>query len=115
MSLLTDAMQKCVRYKRTVEADGYGGSAVTLVASDSFWAAFQKDKSVKGAEAQKAVADDTYTVSTTRSVMLAFDDIFLRLSDGKWFRVVNDSTDLTTPAFAHLDMRNCICEVMKDE
>lgn len=113
MSLLNKAMQQCVRCVKSSVEDGVGGQTETYIDGDTFVSAFQLKSSVKGAFALSPEAENTYIVTTSRSVELNFGDRFRRLSDGREFRVISDGRDNHTPESAHIDMRNVECEVIK--
>ena len=60
------------------------------------------------AQAQKV--SSLYTVTTARSKVLEYHEVFRRLRDGKIFRVTSDGDDKYTPRAAGLDMRQVTAE-----
>lgn len=110
MSLLQDAMEKCIMMDRTTVDDGYGGFVATWKEGASFRAAMALDNSIEAQIAKAQGITGVYTVTTQRGVNLQYHDVFRRVSDGKTFRVVTDGDDSKTPASASLDMRNVRAE-----
>ena len=105
MSLLSVNMTDCVMI--TVvgeEPDGQGGERVVTTEGKSFKAAIVLDNSVEALKAQKQGVTSVYTVTTSRSHILRYNDVFRRLSDGETFRVTSDGGDKLTPCCAQLDM-----------
>ena len=96
MSLLDEAMESCVMLDRTTAPDGYGGKIDTWVDGAEFQAA--RVASVQG-------VTDLYTVTTRKTMVLNYHDVFRRVRDGKIFRVTTDGDDKATPASAALNMR----------
>lgn len=110
MSLLTEAMEPCVILDKTTTADGYGGVVTTWEEGAMIQAAIVLDSSMQALQAQKLGVSSVYTVTTEKSVVLQFNDVFRRVSDGKVFRVTNDGTDNKTPNSATLNMRQVRAE-----
>lgn len=111
MSLLTDAMEQCMFLdKRTIEDDEYGGYVVDWVDGARFDAAITFDTSIEARVGEKQGVTSLYTVTTSKSVMLEYHDVFKRISDGKIFRVTSDGDDKYTPSSASLNMRQVTAE-----
>lgn len=110
MSLLTDAFEPCKMIHKTTQNDGYGGEIVAWVAGASFDAAIVFDSSIQARTAQAQGVTSLYTVTTKRTKVLEYHDVFQRVSDGKIFRVTSDGDDKYTPASATLDMRQVTAE-----
>lgn len=105
MSLLTEAMDKCVLYNKQTTPDGYGGYIATYVEGAEFLAAISFDTSMQARTADKQGVTSLYTVTTSRALTLEYHDVFKRKKDGKIFRVTSDGDDKYTPQSATLDMR----------
>lgn len=105
MSLLDNAMEKCVILDKTTQKDGYGGVVTTYVNGAEFDAAIVFDSSMEARLASIQGVTDLYTVTTRKNVVLQYHDVFRRERDGKVFRVTSDGDDKATPASASLDMR----------
>ena len=117
MSLLDEAMQECVLMNRTTARDSYGGRIDSWAESAfTFSAAFAYNTSVQARVAEQSGIKNMYTVTTLKLVKLNFNEIFKRLSDGKFFKVTSDGADNKTPDSATLDMRQYTAEeyVMAD-
>ena len=110
MSLLSDAMEKCVMLDKTTSADGYGGYITTYTDGAEFNAAIVFDTSMEARVAEKQGVTSRYTVTTSRAMVLEYHDIFRRASDGKVFRVTSDGDDKYTPKSTALDMRQVTAE-----
>lgn len=105
MSLLDSAMETCVILDKTTKKDGYGGVITKYVNGAEFNAAIVFDSSMEARLASFQGVTDIYTVTTRKSVVLQYHDVFRRERDGKAFRVTSDGYDKATPASASLDMR----------
>lgn len=110
MSLLDDAMEACVMLDKTTEDDGYGGYNPTWKSGAQFNAAIVFDTSMQARAAEKSGVTSLYTVTTQKQMTLEYHDVFMRLSDGKIFRVTSDGDDKYTPASASLNMRQVTAE-----
>lgn len=110
MSLLTDAMEKCVYLTKTKISDGYGGYIDTYVDGAEFKAAIAFDTSMEARVGEKQGVTSLYTVTTSRGMTLEYHDVFRRLRDNKVFRVTSDGDDRYTPKSATLDMRQVTAE-----
>lgn len=110
MSLLQDAMTDCRMLNKVVVDDGYGGERTTWTNGSTFKAAITFDTSVEARVAESQGVTSLYTVTTPRTKVLEYHDVFRRLSDGKVFRVTSDGDDKFTPQSATLDMRQVTAE-----
>lgn len=110
MSLLDDAMEKCVYLTKTKTPDGYGGYIDTYVDGAEFMAAIAFDTSIEARVGEKQGVTSLYTVTTSRGMTLEYHDVFRRLRDNKVFRVTSDGDDRFTPKSALLDMRQVTAE-----
>ena len=111
MSLLTDAMEKCVMMHKTSQDDPYGGEDIIAWQDGAtFNAAIVFDTSMQARIAQAQNVSSLYTVTTARSKTLEYHEVFRRLRDGKIFRVTSDGDDKYTPRSAGLDMRQVTAE-----
>ena len=110
MSLLDQAFEPCKRIHKTTHDDSYGGEETLWVTGASFDAAITFDSSIEARTAQAQGVTSLYTVTTRRSKILEYHDVFERLSDGKIFRVTSDGDDKYTPLSANLDMRQVTAE-----
>lgn len=110
MSLLEDALEKCVMLDKTTVADGYGGYISSYAEGASFNAAIVFDTSMEARLAERQGVKSLYTVTTSRAMSLQYHDIFKRVSDGKIFRVTSDGDDKFTPPSTALDMRQVTAE-----
>lgn len=110
MSLLDEAMEKCVLMNKTTAPDGYGGYITTWADGAEFKAAIVFDTSMQARVADKEGVTSLYTVTTKKALTLEYHDVFRRVSDGKVFRVTSDGDDKYTPASAGLNMRQVTAE-----
>ena len=110
MSLLDEAMEKCVLLNKTTAPDGYGGYITTWADGAEFKAAIVFDTSMQARVADKEGVTSLYTVTTKKALTLEYHDVFRRVSDGKVFRVTSDGDDKYTPASAGLNMRQVTAE-----
>lgn len=105
MSLYESAKETCRRYVTERYEDGRGGMVDVWSAGEDFEAAIMLHSSGEGAIGLAQKADDEYMVYVSKSVNLQYHDVFMRLSDGTFFRVETEGTDNHTPSSAWLDMR----------
>lgn len=110
MSLLSEAMEKCILMDRTTSDDGYGGYISTWVESVEFDAAIVLDSSIEAKIAEVQGVTGLYTITTKKAMNLQYHDVFRRVSDGKIFRVTSDGDDKKTPSSAALNMRQVSAE-----
>ena len=110
MSLLSDAMEKCIYLTKTTVSDGYGGYVDSFVEGAEFNAAIVFDTSIQARVGEKQGVTSLYTVTTSKAMVLEYHDVFRRESDKKIFRVTSDGDDKYTPASASLNMRQVTAE-----
>lgn len=111
MSLLSEALDKCVMmHKITVDDDGRGGETTSWVDGAHFEAAIVFDASIQARAAQAQGVSSVYTVTTRKAKVLEYHEVFRRLEDGKVFRVTSDGDDKKTPDSASLNMRQVTAE-----
>lgn len=110
MSLLSEAMERCVFLNKVKTPDGYGGYRTEWTDGAEFDAAIVFDTSMEARVGEKQGVTSLYTVTTSRSLTLEYHDVFRRVSDSKIFRVTSDGDDKKTPASAYLDMRQVTAE-----
>lgn len=110
MSLLSDALEKCVYLNKNIQPDGYGGYITTWVDGAEFDAAITFDTSIEARVADAQGVSSLYTVTTSRTLTLEYHDVFRRSRDGKIFRVTSDGDDKYTPSSTSLDMRQVTAE-----
>lgn len=111
MSLLSDALERCVMMHKTSRDDPYGGDAIiSWQDGATFNAAIVFNASMEARIGQAQGVSSLYTVTTARSKVLEYHEIFRRLRDGKIFRVTSDGDDVYTPRAAGLDMRQVTAE-----
>lgn len=110
MSLIDEAMTPCVMIDRTTLPDGEGGIIATWVEGATFNAAITFDNSIEAQTAAVQGVTSLYTVTTPKTVMLQYHDVFKRLSDGKVFRVTSDGDDKVTPERASFQFAQVTAE-----
>lgn len=110
MSLLDEAMEKCILLDEMTVPDGYGGVDSRWVPGAEFEAAIVFNNSLEARIADKQGVTSLYTVTTRKNINLQYHKVFMRVSDGKIFRVTSDGDDNKTPASANLNMRNVSAE-----
>lgn len=110
MTLLSEAMEKCVILNKSTSADGYGGYITTWTDGAEFDCAIVLDTSMQARIAEQAGVTALYTITTSRNLILQYHDVIRRVRDGKIFRVTSDGDDKATPASTGLDMRQVTAE-----
>lgn len=110
MSLLSDAMEKCIMLDKTTSEDGYGGYDTTWKPGAEFEAAITFDTSIEARTGEKQGVTSLYTVTTAKAMVLEYHDVFRRERDKKIFRITSDGDDKFTPNSATLNMRQVTAE-----
>lgn len=110
MSLLEQAMEDVILLEKTRVPDGEGGFITRWSEGAVFKAAVTFDTSMESRIAEKQGVTSRYTVTTRKSAMLEFHDVFRRISDGKIFRVTSDGDDKYSPNSSSLNMRQVTAE-----
>ncbi len=110
MSLLKDAMTKCVMIDRRTVSDDRGGVITTWVEGAEIEAAIVFDSSIQSRVAGAQGVTSLYTITTQRGVNLQYHDVLKRIEDNKVFRVTSDGDDKKTPPSATLNMRQVTAE-----
>lgn len=110
MSLLSSAMTECVIVDKKTRPDGEGGVITEWVDGAPFMAAIVFDTSMQARVAEQQGVKSLYTVTTGKSMVMQYHDVFRRLDDGKVFRVTSDGDDKYTPPTASINMRQVTAE-----
>lgn len=111
MSLLSEAMEKCIMLNKNSQPDGYGGRIDTWIESDfNFDAAIVFDTSIEARRAEAEGVRSLYTITTEKTITLEYHEVFKRIRDGKIFRVTSDGDDKYTPSSAGLNMKQVTAE-----
>ena len=105
MSLLDNFLKyKCVLMEKKRTPDGAGGWITEWTEGAEFEANIVLDQSLQARVAEKEGVPSVYTVTTRRSTVLEFHDVFKRLSDGTIFRATSNGADKQSPKTGTLDM-----------
>lgn len=110
MSLVDEAMTDVQLMEKRSVSDGAGGFITSYQPSATFRAAITFDSTMQGRRAEKEGVSSLYTVTAPKSAKLVYHDVFVRLSDGKVFRVTSDSDDIETPERATFQFRQFTAE-----
>lgn len=97
MSLITRRQEPCTVIRGQKVPDGEGGWITDWTEGESFLAAVLPDTSTQTAAAERQGLTRLFRVTTPKSAMLGFHDVFRRESDGQVFRVTSDGKDVQTP------------------
>lgn len=100
MSLLFDAMEKCVFVNKKRVNDPEGGYITTWEDGAEFDAAITFNNSLQARTAEKAGVSSLYTVTVNLGTILEYHDVIKRVSDGKVLRVTSDGDDVVSPKAA---------------
>ena len=110
MSLLSNAMEKCVLLNKRRVNDPEGGYITTWEEGAEFDAAIVFDNSMEARTAEKAGVSSRYTVSVPKGIQLEYHDVFKRQRDSKIFRVTSDGDDVQTPNVASFQIAQVSAE-----
>lgn len=110
MSLINAFMENLVIIDKTTKPDGYGGVVTEWTEGAEFKGAVTFDTSMQARTAEKDGVTSLYTVTTPKTIVLRYHDVFKRLKDGQVFRVTSDGDDKKTPDTGTLNMRQVTAE-----
>ena len=110
MSLLFNAMEKCVFLSKRRVNDPEGGYITHWEEGAEFDAAIVFDNSMEARTAEKAGVASRYTVSVPKGIQLEYHDVFKRQRDNKIFRVTSDGDDVQTPNVASFQIAQVSAE-----
>ena len=110
MSLLSNAMEKCVFLNKRRVNDPEGGYITEWEEGAEFDAAIVFDNSMEARTAEKAGVSSRYTVSVPKGIQLEYHDVFKRQRDNKIFRVTSDGDDVRTPNVASFQIAQVSAE-----
>ena len=110
MSLLSNAMEKCVFLSKRRVNDPGGGDITQWEEGAKFDAAIVFDNSMEARTAEKAGVASRYTVSVPKGIQLEYHDVFKRQRDNKIFRVTSDGDDVQTPNVASFQIAQVSAE-----
>lgn len=114
MNLIEAAFdEKFVIMDKTTTPDGEGGVVTTYTDGAEFTAAVTLDTSTEARVAEQQGVKSLYTVTTKKSVVLQYHDVFRRLRDGKIFRATSDGDDKASPKTSKLNIRQVTAEEFK--
>lgn len=98
MSLIIDEMmEECKIMDRTTTNDPAGGYVEAWTEGASFTATIIKNSSTEAQIAEKQGVEELFTVVTKKNFLLAYHDVFKRVSDGQIFRVTGNTKDSVAP------------------
>lgn len=95
---------------KITEDDTFGSEKTRWITGATFDAAIVFDASIEARTAQAQGVSSVYTVTTARTKVLEYHEVFRRERDGKIFRITSDGDDKYTPASTDLDMRQVTAE-----
>jgi hypothetical protein len=110
MSLIDDWKEPCVMIDKTRVSDGEGALVTVWKDGAEFVAAITFNSSMEARIAEQQGVTSLYTVTTDKSVMLEYHDVFRRVRDGKIFRVTSDGDDIRTPERASFQFAQVTAE-----
>lgn len=110
MSLLDEYFESFTLLNKIRSDDGYGGIITTWQDGTNIDGAMVLNNSSIATIAQAIRERDSYTFTVRKHIELDLYDVLRRDSDGKIFRIMNDSDENKTPASARLNMRQYSAE-----
>lgn len=105
MSLVENAMEKSYIMDKTTTLDSYGSVKTVWKEGAEIMVAYSFNSSIEARIASQQGVNNRFTLLTKKAVVLQFQDVVKRSSDGKYFRVTSDGKDNRTPETAGLDLR----------
>lgn len=99
--LVEAMMVDCIMLDQKYIPDGQGGFLGSgWTEGAPFKASIEKNKTFEAILAEQEDDFTAYLVTVPRSVKLEYHDVFMRVKDGKVFRVTGDTVDGETPEVA---------------
>ena len=111
MSLIDAMMENFTIINAVKVSDGESGFITEWQDGPTIRAVLTHDTTLQARVAEKEGVTSTYTLSTSRSVVLGFHDVLRRASDGATFRVTSNGEDKQSPAAGTLDL----CQVSAEK
>lgn len=108
--LMSDFVEKCTMLEKSKQPDGEGGWRNVWRDGAEFEAAITYDTTLEARVAEQEGMKATYTVTTEKSTMLDFHDVFKRNRDGQVFRVTSQGDDKKTPQSASFQVSQVAAE-----
>jgi hypothetical protein len=105
-------MEEYYIMNRITADDGYGGYKSIWQEGATIKAAIDVPDSSISTVADALTERINCKVITSRDITLQYNDYLKRKRDGRYFHILQDGTDMSTPASASLDMRVCKAEVI---
>lgn len=105
MSLVENAMEKSYIMDKTTTLDDYGSVKTVWKEGAEIMAAYSFNTSIEARIASQQGVNNRYTIMTKKAVVLQYQDVVKRSSDGKYFRITSDGKDNKTPNTAALNLR----------
>lgn len=110
MSIYYDMMEPFTMLDKRTISDGYGGVITKWVEGAEFEASAAKNDTIEVRIALQSGVKDVYNICTRKNVMLQYNDVVLRKSDGRIFRITADAKDSETPKGSAIDGRRASAE-----
>lgn len=104
MNLIEKMMETFCFMEKTRVPDGEGGFTTTWKEGVTFSCAIVMDTTMQAIIAQSQGVKSVYTITTSKSVELDYNDVIKRVTDGKIFRITSDKGDKASPSISSLDM-----------
>jgi hypothetical protein len=104
-SFMANELKDCVIMDKTTRPDGYGGIQTIWAEGAQFKAAIIQDSSTEASIAMAESLNDRFLVTTPKSVVLAYLDVFKTVSDGRIYQCITNGSDKASPKISTLDMR----------
>lgn len=110
MSLLSSAFERFIVLDKRTVSDGQGGFDIQWVDGAVIDCSVSREDSTEARIAAHQGVKNLYTITTRKSVVLMYNDVVRRMSDGKTFRVTSDGAENATPNSSPLNIRQVSAE-----
>ena len=108
--LIENFMESCILMEKKRVSDGAGGFITSWENGAEFEAAIVRDATMQARIAEKEGVSSVYTITTRRSTVLDFHDVFKRTRDNAIFRVTSTGGEKQSPAVGMLDISQVTAE-----
>lgn len=98
MNLLDVMKEPCVMLDRRTVPDGIGSFGYEWTEGARFQAVIRKDSSPELRVAEQEGTKEHYTIIVDKSIVLQYNDVFRRESDGQTFRLTSSTIDNMAPS-----------------
>lgn len=108
--MIQDFYEPLIFVERKVVSDGMGGFIEDYVGGVEFLGSITMDQSIEARIGEQQGLKAIFTLTTDKGIPLKFSDTIKRKSNGEYFRMTSNGSDMQTPALSNLDIQQLSAE-----